>query len=86
MVYFTIVIYIHDIQSCIIRLICNFCFFLLANTFSRIKQFQTNLDDDPEGVKDAFRSFLSGVVTNLADKRDQEELSIVNQRSTAMAY
>ncbi len=63
-----------------------FCFAIAASSFSRIKIVQTNLDDDPDSIKEEFKHFLGNVLSNLADRRDQEELSIVNNRHVEMAY
>lgn len=53
-------------------------FSILAATFSRIRVSHSNLEEDPDAVKDVFRQYLSNIVANLAQRRDQEELSIVN--------
>ncbi|XP_050410360.2 intraflagellar transport protein 22 homolog isoform X4 [Patella vulgata] len=50
------------------------------SSFSRITTVQTNLDEDGEAVRDAFNKFLATLVTALSDKREEEELSIINQR------
>ena len=60
--------------------------FFEAATFSRIKVVHTNLDEDPDEIKESFRQFLGNIVSNLADRRDQEELSIVNNRKTGQMY
>ncbi|XP_050410359.2 intraflagellar transport protein 22 homolog isoform X3 [Patella vulgata] len=52
----------------------------LPSSFSRITTVQTNLDEDGEAVRDAFNKFLATLVTALSDKREEEELSIINQR------
>lgn len=38
----------------------------------------TSIDDRPESIRQEFRTFLSHVWEAWAAKRDQEELSIVN--------
>ena len=60
--------------------------FLSASTFSRIRVSHTNLEEDPEGIKEVLKQFLGNIVSNLADRRDQEELSIVNNRQSTAAY
>jgi len=50
----------------------------LSTTFSRIRVSHSNLEEDPDGIKEAFKQYLSNIVANLAQRRDQEELSIVN--------
>ncbi len=59
---------------------------LVATAFSRIKVIDTNLDEDPDSVKEEFKRFLGSVLSNLTDRRDQEELSIVNHRQTGVSY
>ena len=49
-----------------------------ATNFSRVRVSHSNLEEDPDGVKDVFKQYLSNIVSNLAQRRDQEELSIVN--------
>ncbi|XP_065055513.1 intraflagellar transport protein 22 homolog [Rhopilema esculentum] len=58
----------------------------LSSNFSRIRVSHTNLEDDPDGIKEVFRQYLENIVSNLADRRDQEELSIVNNRQSTAAY
>ena len=52
--------------------------FSTASVLSRVTCVQTNLDEEPEAVRDEFHSFLAKVISNWTDKRDQEELSIMN--------
>ena len=49
-----------------------------ASVLSRVTCIQTNLDEEPEAVRDEFHNFLAKVISNWTDKRDQEELSIMN--------
>lgn len=49
-----------------------------ASVLSRVTCVQTNLDEEPEAVRDEFHNFLAKVISNWTDKRDQEELSIMN--------
>ena len=51
-----------------------------ASVLSRVTCVQTNLDEDSEAVRDEFHNFLAKVISNWTDKRDQEELSIMNTR------
>lgn len=53
-------------------------FFHTASSLSRVTCVQTNLDEEPEAVRDEFHNFLAKVISNWTDKRDQEELSIMN--------
>lgn len=50
----------------------------LPSSLSRVTCVQTNLDEEPEAVRDEFHNFLAKVISNWTDKRDQEELSIMN--------
>ncbi|PFX24138.1 Intraflagellar transport protein 22-like [Stylophora pistillata] len=50
----------------------------IPSVLSRVKCIQTNLDEEPETVRDEFHNFLAKVISNWTDKRDQEELSIMN--------
>ncbi|XP_064620707.1 intraflagellar transport protein 22 homolog [Lineus longissimus] len=52
----------------------------LSGQFSRIPVVQSNLEEDPEGLHLEFRNFLSTLLSAMSDKREQEELSIMNQR------
>ena len=52
--------------------------FRTASVLSRVICVQTNLDEEPEAVRDEFHNFLAKVISNWTDKRDQEELSIMN--------
>ncbi|KAK6192530.1 hypothetical protein SNE40_003980 [Patella caerulea] len=52
----------------------------LPSSFSRIATVQTNLEEDGEAVRDALNKFLATLVAALSDKREEEELSIINQR------
>ena len=52
--------------------------FHTASVLNRVTCVQTNLDEEPEAVRDEFHNFLAKVISNWTDKRDQEELSIMN--------
>ena len=52
--------------------------FAAASSLSRVTCVHTNLDEEPEAVRDEFHNFLAKVISNWTDKRDQEELSIMN--------
>lgn len=66
------------------RIICssqfiNFHFpFPIAQTLANTTCVHTNLDEDPDAVREEFKNFLAQVISNWTDKRDQEELSIMN--------
>ncbi|XP_028513044.1 intraflagellar transport protein 22 homolog isoform X3 [Exaiptasia diaphana] len=50
----------------------------VPQTLSKVPCVHTNLDEDPDSVREEFKNFLGQVLSNLTDKRDQEELSIMN--------
>jgi hypothetical protein len=50
----------------------------LASYLSKIPCVQTNLEDDSDVVKQKFNDLLAVLLRNWTDKRDQEELSIMN--------
>jgi Rab-like protein 5 len=50
----------------------------LSPRLSNVSQFVTNLEDDPEALRGEFNRFLSYILGVVAEKRDQEELSIMN--------
>lgn len=50
----------------------------IPSVLSRVTCIQTNLDEEPETVREEFHNFLAKVISNWTDKRDQEELSIMN--------
>ena len=37
----------------------------------------TNLEEDPDRIREEFNKFLIGLLTNRRDRQDQEELGIV---------
>ncbi|KAK3595743.1 hypothetical protein CHS0354_025372 [Potamilus streckersoni] len=52
----------------------------LGDQFANIPCVRTNIEEDGESVREEFNNFLSKLSLELSDKRDQEELSIMNQR------
>lgn len=57
-----------------------FSILLTAGSFSNLNIVPTNIDEDGEAVRDNFNKFLSGLQGIMSTNRDQEELSIMNQR------
>lgn len=51
-----------------------------AGAFSNLSVVQTNIEEDGESVRDSFNKFLSGLQGVMSTNREQEELSIMNQR------
>ncbi|XP_071181490.1 intraflagellar transport protein 22 homolog [Mytilus edulis] len=52
----------------------------LSGAFSNLSVVQTNIEEDGESVRDSFNKFLSGLQGIMSTNREQEELSIMNQR------
>ncbi|XP_031559971.1 intraflagellar transport protein 22 homolog isoform X2 [Actinia tenebrosa] len=50
----------------------------IPQTLANTACVHTNLDEDPDAVREEFKNFLAHVISNWTDKRDQEELSIMN--------
>ncbi|XP_002736022.1 intraflagellar transport protein 22 homolog [Saccoglossus kowalevskii] len=50
----------------------------LGSTMAKVTQVSTNLEEDHDGVRTHFANYLSKLFTAMTDKRDQEELSIIN--------
>ena len=44
---------------------------------SKVQHIQTNLEEDAEGVRREFNSFLAKLLNSMSRKQDQEELSII---------
>lgn len=51
----------------------------LSNSFSKIPQIHTSLDEDAEAVRREFNRFLLSLVKAMSSNREQEELNIMNQ-------
>ncbi|XP_072325209.1 intraflagellar transport protein 22 homolog [Scyliorhinus torazame] len=49
----------------------------LAQQLNKLTLVHSNLEDDPEQVRTAFRQFLGAVVNSLSESRDKEEMSII---------
>lgn len=47
---------------------------------SKIHCVHTNVDDDGDALRDEFVNYLGNLLTTMSDKREQEELSIMNDR------
>ncbi|KAK3084228.1 hypothetical protein FSP39_010300 [Pinctada imbricata] len=52
----------------------------LSDTFRKMSVIQTNIEDDPDSVRAEFMNYLTQLMGTMSDKREQEELSIMNQR------
>ena len=56
------------------------CFFFTADTFKKISVIHTNIDDDGDTLRNEFVNYLTQLIAAMTDKREQEELSIMNNR------
>ena len=58
------------------------CFPILfsASCFSNIPVVHTNIEEDSEAVRNEFSQFFAKLTLAMSDKREQEELSIMNHR------
>lgn len=52
----------------------------LSANFSKIETVQSNIEDEPDALREKFNSFLQKIVTAMSRRREQEELNIMNQR------
>nr|XP_042907214.1 intraflagellar transport protein 22 homolog [Parasteatoda tepidariorum] len=52
----------------------------LSSLFSRITWVQTNIEENGNSLRREFNSFLQRLLSNISERRDQEELSILNQQ------
>lgn len=50
----------------------------LGSSLAKVTHVHTNLEEDQDSVRTSFANYLSKLFTAIADKRDQEELSIIN--------
>lgn len=56
-----------------------FIYFSVATLFSRITWIPTNIEENGNALRREFNSFLQRLLSNISERRDQEELSILNQ-------
>ncbi|KAB5522471.1 hypothetical protein PHYPO_G00159890 [Pangasianodon hypophthalmus] len=49
----------------------------LAPQLNKLPLFHSNLEEDPEGVRQEFRTYLGNVVQSLSESREREEMSII---------
>ncbi|MGH0176336.1 UNVERIFIED_CONTAM: hypothetical protein FKN15_072443 [Acipenser sinensis] len=50
----------------------------LAPQLSKLNLIHSNLEEDPEEVRQEFRRYLGSVVKSLSESREREEMSIIN--------
>jgi len=56
------------------------CVYFAATCFSNMPVIHTNIEEDGDAVRTEFSQFLAKLSVAMSDKRDQEELSIMNHR------
>lgn len=49
----------------------------LASHLNRLPLSHSNLEEDPEGVRQGFRRYLENIVQTLSESREREEMSII---------
>ena len=49
----------------------------VASSMSRVTCIHTNLDDDGDTCRDEFQNYLSNLLNVMSEKREREELSII---------
>ena len=52
----------------------------LSSKFSRVAQLEVNIEDDGARLRSDFNTFLASVISGLSRNREQEEISIINNR------
>ena len=55
--------------------------YLLASKFGRIAQQEVNIDEEGNRFRSDFSTFLAKLVSGLSDRRDQEEMNIMNTKN-----
>lgn len=55
-------------------------FLYIADTFKKISTIHTNIDEDGDSLRNEFMNYLTQLMAAMTDKREQEELSIMNNR------
>lgn len=75
---FNLVYYCNDIHvsleksvHCLLPSLC------AAPQLNKLPLIQSNLEEDPEGVRQAFHTYLGHVVQSLSESREREEMSII---------
>lgn len=55
-------------------------FICSAGELGRLALVQTSLENDGEDLKSEFRAYLCGLLSFISERREQEELGILNNR------
>ena len=56
-------------------------FYFSASKFGRIPQQEANIDEEGNRFRSDFSTFLTKLVSGLSDRRDQEEMNIMNTKN-----
>ena len=56
-------------------------FLLLAKLLEHVKWVSTNLEEDPDSVREEFLNFLTGLTAFSREKQDKEEQGIIGHKS-----
>jgi len=56
------------------------CVSYSAGSLGRLPVVKTSLEDDGELLKNEFKKFLGGLFASISERREQEELGILNSR------
>ena len=52
---------------------------VVANLFNRIPQLEVSMDEDGNRMRSDFNTFVTSLVSELSERRDQEEMNIMNK-------
>ena len=58
--------------------------YVSASKFGRIPQQEANIDEEGNRFRSDFSTFLTKLVSGLSDRRDQEEMNIMNTKNWIM--
>ena len=47
---------------------------------SKVQCIHSNIDEEGETLREEFRNYMSNLVSAMSEKREQEELNIMNSR------
>ena len=56
-------------------------FVFSASKFGRIPQQEANIDEEGNRFRSDFNTFLTKLVSGLSERRDQEEMNIMNTKN-----
>ena len=52
----------------------------LSSRFSRVAQLEINIEEEGARLRSDFSTFVASVIAGMSKNRDQEEISILNNR------